>query len=156
VDDRVYETVYDESTIRNTFLIQKIEVKAEKLWVNAPKWTPSIWFKLLRKTEDGKFEEVPGADLLKVKSGQVIWKEVDKTDLLGNPYTFSVQEVDKEGKDYVPEDYKKEENGLKVTNTYTKTKDKLPSTGESSIGLLLFSGFAFLGSGSMLLRKKKK
>lgn len=38
----------------------------------------------------------------------------------------------------------------------TEPKEKLPSTGESSIGLLLFAGIVLLGIGFFLLRKKQR
>ncbi|NLY36641.1 MAG: Cna B-type domain-containing protein, partial [Tissierellia bacterium] len=132
VDDRVYETVYDESTIRNTFLIQKIEVKAEKLWVNGPSVYPTVWFKLYRNITGGAVEAVPtdqavikmlGNGILTVK-----WEHLDATDINGNPYTFSVKEVDSEGNDFTPVNYEKVEEGLTVTNTYVSPKTEVTGT----------------------------
>ncbi len=156
VDGRVYEVTKEGDTITNTFIVQKIDVKGQKIWIDAPKQTPDIWFKLYRSTEGGELEEVPQAEILKVKGGEALWKEIDKTDLEGNLYSFTVREVDKDGKDFVPKDYKKEEKGLVVRNIYTKPLEKLPSTGESSLGLLLFTGLVLVGSGSFLLRKKRR
>src|SRR5699024_9132748 len=48
---------------------------------------------------------------------EVRWEGVDAVDSDGNEYSYSVREVDEDGNDYTPLGYKKEENGLTITNT---------------------------------------
>jgi len=49
---------------------------------------------------------------------EVTWCGLYDKDEFGNPYIFTVREVDAEGNDWTPDNYTKVENGLNVTNTY--------------------------------------
>src|SRR5699024_8924000 len=69
--------------------------------------------------EDGPIEEVD-VDILELTNGttEVEWTGLEETDIDGNPYIFSVKEVDAEGNDFEPTNYSKTEDGLTVTNDY--------------------------------------
>ncbi|QWT17552.1 Cna B-type domain-containing protein [Collinsella sp. zg1085] len=112
----------DGLTVTNTYVVPTIEVKAIKTWVNGPATHPDVWFKLFRKVEGGQLEEVDTnkAPIKKLENGttEASWANLEKTDIEGRTYEYSVQEVDANGADFTPEHYIKTENGLKVTNTY--------------------------------------
>lgn len=78
-------------------------------------------------------------------------------DIDGNEYTFSVREVDQDGKDYVPDNYEKVETGLKVVNTYIEPvkPPKLPNTGIQQNYYQLL-GMAVVAGGLFILNKRKK
>ena len=65
-------------------------------------------------------EAVPGAEIKELANGatEVVWTGLDKADGDGNAYEFVVKEVNADGSDFVPENYTKTEEGLKVINTY--------------------------------------
>ena len=99
--------------VTNTY--QASTVTAKKVWTDDKSKHPTIWFKLYRQIGDGAPEAVPDAAIQKLESGttEVSWtvslKDKDE-------YNYSVKEVDENGKDFVPEGYKKTEKGLTVTN----------------------------------------
>ncbi|MDD2214140.1 MAG: Cna B-type domain-containing protein, partial [Oscillospiraceae bacterium] len=108
-------------TVTNSYVIPgDASAAATKLWAGGPTPHPTIWFKLYRQTADGTPEAVPGTELKELADGttEVSWIDLDATDAAGNPYSFSVKEVNAEGNDYTPENYVKTENGLTVTNRY--------------------------------------
>lgn len=104
---------------------EKTIVTATKEWVDGPSIRPTIWFKLYRNISGGAKEEVPGAEIKELSNGttEAIWKDIDKTNIKGQIYTFSVKEVDSNGDDFKPANYEKAENGLKVTNSYVSPTD---------------------------------
>ena len=98
-------------------------VEATKSWINAPETHPTTWFKLFRQTKEmAEAEAVPAeqAAVLTLENGTetVSWAGIKTHDKDGNPYTFSVREVDADGNDFTPLLYEKVENGLTVENTY--------------------------------------
>ncbi|MDD4368447.1 MAG: Cna B-type domain-containing protein, partial [Oscillospiraceae bacterium] len=108
-------------TVTNRYVIPTdAQATATKIWVDGPATHPTVWFKLYRQTADGAPEAVPGAELKALADGttEVSWTGLEATDAAGNPYSFSVKEVDADGLDYTPENYVKAENGLMVTNSY--------------------------------------
>ncbi|NLJ79228.1 MAG: Cna B-type domain-containing protein [Tissierellia bacterium] len=115
-----------ELMIENTKI--KTNVKGTKQWEDGPQEKPNTWFKLYRQIEDGNEEKVPGAGIKKLIDGatEVEWTDLDKTDINGNPYIFSIKEVDEKGNDFEPANYTKSEDGLTVTNKYI-----IPTNGEA-------------------------
>lgn len=93
-------------------------VTAEKVWNDTAKYRPTIWFKLYRNIAGGKVEEVPKAEIKRLENGvtEVSWENIVREDINKNRYIFSVREVDRDGRDFVPEGYEKIERGLVVTN----------------------------------------
>ena len=112
-------------TLINSYVIPRDSVTATKTWINGPQVHPEIWFKLYRSLEDEQTEEVPGAELKHLPDGttEVVWEDIELTDINGNAYTFRVKEVDALGDDYVPEHYEKTEDGLTVTNSFVPPVD---------------------------------
>lgn len=106
--------------------------KAIKVWVNGSIDRPTVWFKLFRQTGDGEVQPVPDAELKELSNNitEVVWTGLTKTDNRGNEYTFSVQEVNADGEDFVPENYEKSisEDGFTITNTYVIPKDTVTAT----------------------------
>jgi uncharacterized protein YnzC (UPF0291/DUF896 family) len=107
--------------------IKLSDVTAYKVWSGGPTPRPTVWFKLYRQISGGALEEVPVAEapIKELADGttSVIWNNLSETDDDGNPYTFSVKEVDATGNDFTPTGYTKSEQGLTVTNTYVIPKD---------------------------------
>lgn len=136
-----------------------VDITAHKAWDDTalgdtvnPIVHPTIYLKLYRTVGDAESEEVPGAALGRLENGVLdyTWKGLEKTDAEGDAYTYSVREVDEQGKDSVPTGYTKTESGLTVTNTAQspksstnnpdpntssdtteKTLDQIPETGDS-------------------------
>ncbi|WMJ76481.1 MULTISPECIES: SpaA isopeptide-forming pilin-related protein [unclassified Sedimentibacter] len=126
----VVDTAYDDNeenivpvTFENTK--EKIDVTGIKEWDGGPSPRPAVWFKLHRQLPGGELEEVPGTEIKKLENGttEVIWEALDKTNIDGVDYIYSVKEVDSEGNDFTPENYVKAENGLTVTNHYVSPTD---------------------------------
>lgn len=115
-----YQKVEDGLTVTNTYVIpRKGSAVATIQWINAPRDVPPVWFKLYRQVDGGEVEEVPDAILKQLNSTttNVVWLDLEQTDRMGNPYVFSVQEVNAYGLSFVPDGYEKAENGLTVVNT---------------------------------------
>ncbi|HGA4625608.1 TPA: fibronectin-bing protein SfbII [Streptococcus pyogenes] len=105
--------------------IAQKDITAKKIWVDAPKEKPIIYFKLYRQLPGEKEVAVDDAELKQINSeGQqeisVTWTNQLVTDEKGMAYIYSVKEVDKNGELLEPKDYIKKEDGLTVTNTYVK------------------------------------
>lgn len=113
--------------IANTYIQPKTEVTASKIWVNGSAVHPTVWFKLYRQAANSSKEEVPIAEapIKELVNGmeEVSWQNVTQTNKDGLAYTFSVKEVDANGKDLQLANYVKTENGLQVTNTYVSPMD---------------------------------
>lgn len=121
----------EEFTVTNTY--QKIDKEANKVWKGELKegeTRPIIWFKLYRKVEGGEDQEVQDQEVEKLENGttKVTWKDLDRFDENGNEYIYSVKEVNEDGEDFVPEGYKKSEDGLTVTNTKDTVVPPTPET----------------------------
>jgi len=116
-----YEKTEDGLTVTNKYKIPTAgEAEATKVWVNGSTPRPTVWFQLWRQIEGGTAVPVPDAEIKELADGTttVKWTGLEETDINGNPYIFSVREVDADGNDFVPENYEKTEDGLTVTNTY--------------------------------------
>lgn len=124
--------------------IEKIDITATKKWVGGPKDKPIIHLQLYRNGE--KFGAVVELDGVTTYT----WKDLLKYDDNGKAYVYTVKEP------VVPNYWKAtySEDGLTVTNTYTK--EELPSTGVGSNVGLLFTGLSSLMASLYLGRKKQK
>lgn len=114
----------DGNKITNTYVIPTTpegeDIKATKAWVDGPAEKPTIWLRLYRQIEGGTPEAVNDAAIVELANGdtEASWAKVELTDFDGNPYTFSVKEVDAEGNELKLDHYKTSYDGLTVTNTY--------------------------------------
>ncbi|HER5555436.1 TPA: fibronectin-bing protein SfbII [Streptococcus pyogenes] len=120
--------------------IAQKDITAKKIWVDAPKEKPIIYFKLYRQLPGEKEVSVDDAELKQINSeGQqeisVTWTNQLVTDEKGMAYIYSVKEVDKNGELLEPKDYIKKEDGLTVTNTYVK-----PTSGHYDIEVTFGNG----------------
>ncbi|MGI6687057.1 MAG: Cna B-type domain-containing protein [Christensenellales bacterium] len=117
-----YEKTIDDG---QHFKNEVIYTKATKTWVNGPDEHPTIWLQVHRQVGAGTPVPVPLASLKKLESGttEVQWRGLEQTDANGNPYIFSVREVNAEGQLWTPPNYTKEESSLNVTNTYVIPTD---------------------------------
>ncbi|HEU5912328.1 TPA: Cna B-type domain-containing protein [Streptococcus pneumoniae] len=126
-------------------------ITATKVWIDAPKEKPRIYFKLYRKLSGQKEDEVSEADVKEVKldnkdifneedkrkeTATVTWGNMPVTDAEGKIYEYTVKEVDEKGKSLELKDYIKKEEGLTVTNTYVK-----PTSGYDDIEMVIDGGF---------------
>lgn len=111
----------DGLTITNTYESPKEDITGRKVWEGGPK--PSIQLQLYRQVEDGVKEAV-GDPVTLEDEVEYTWKFQDKTDINGNVYIYTVEEIG------VPENYKKTEEGLTVTNTYVIPKTQVTGTKE--------------------------
>lgn len=117
-----------ETSIINEYIPPQEEVIASKVWENGPDLKPDVWFKLYRQITGGTIEEADDAEVIKLDGTQVIWQDIKQTDIDGNKYTFTVKEVNELGEEFEPENYKKLEEGLTVTNTYQIPKVVVKAT----------------------------
>ncbi|HES3067512.1 TPA: fibronectin-bing protein SfbII [Streptococcus pyogenes] len=120
--------------------IAQKDITAKKIWVDAPKEKPIIYFKLYRQLPGEKEVAVDDAELKQINSeGQqeisVTWTNQLVTDEKGMAYIYSVKEVDKNGELLETKDYIKKEDGLTVTNTYVK-----PTSGHYDIEVTFGNG----------------
>lgn len=103
---------------------------ATKEWVNGPSAKPTVYLKLYRSLDGGATtSEVPGAVIKELASGtnSATWTGLEKTDINGVLYTFSVKEVDKQGNVLTKLESSlgnyaiayDQNDAMKVTNTYT-------------------------------------
>ena len=126
-------------------------ITATKVWIDAPKEKPRIYFKLYRKLSGQKEDEVSEADVKEIKldnkdifneedkrkeTATVTWGNMSVTDAEGKIYEYTVKEVDEKGKSLELKDYIKKEEGLTVTNTYVK-----PTSGYDDIEMVIDGGF---------------
>ncbi len=127
VDNENYADAAIGWTITNRYQIPTDgEAEANKIWENGdPDSRPTVWFQLFRKIEGGTPEAVKDSNgnlLIKELNGitSVKWTGLEKTDINGNVYIFSVKEVDASGNDFTPANYFKSGEGtLTIKNTYT-------------------------------------
>lgn len=146
-----YTALVEGLTVTNTYVITKIDVTATKVWKGGSGTRPTIRLQLYR---DGVAYGSP-VDLVHPNTTYT-WKDLDKTDLYGKAYTYTVDEVD------VPANYSKSVVGLTITNTYvggTKPPE-VPYTGDASnallYGVLALSSLAGFGAVTVAKRRKKK
>ena len=121
--------------VENTYLNPQYpeNIIAYKKWVNVSNniTKPSVFFQLQRSIDGGEPYDVKeqrievGNVVNQYGLIEVIFGPQDETDEEGNPYTYSVKELDIDGNPFVSSDYETTVNGLYVLNTY-KTKDPDP------------------------------
>ncbi len=95
-------------TVTNTYVPPQTSITGTKIWVNGPTLKPTIQLQLFR---NGLAFGSP----VSLASGTTTytWNGLDTTDLIGNPYTYSVNEV------ATPNNYTRSNpDSLTVTNTY--------------------------------------
>ena len=118
-----YEIVVDPEyplDITNEFVQTQIELTVEKLWVNGSKDRDSIDVQLYKDGKEfGKPVTLNGKE-------ETQWthtfKDLDEYDLDGKKHVYTVDEVN------VPENYEKDVDGLKITNTYVIPKTSVTVT----------------------------
>ena len=109
-------------------------ITANKVWQNGPNDRPTVWFRLYRNIDGETPTPVDGAEIKKLDNGttKVEWSNLELYKELGNgktaKYIYSVKEVDRDGKSYVPVNYEKTEDGLTVTNSYVTPKIDITGT----------------------------
>ncbi len=138
-------------TVTNTYVDPlTVSAKATKKWVNTAGTHPTIWFKLYRQAGTAEPEAVPDAPITELPDGmtEVVWTGLPENDPAGQPYTYSVREVDAKGNRLQLENFQTEENGLMVINTYVKPVE-VPKTGSSATPLPVI-GWGLLLSGAAL------
>ncbi|MDO5688615.1 MAG: Cna B-type domain-containing protein [Tissierellia bacterium] len=91
-------------TVTNRYQIPKTSFTATKTWQGGPTEKPGIALELYRHTEDQQPAEAQKVDTQVLASGQssYTWNDLDKTDSMGNPYLYFVDEP------IVPAGYQKE------------------------------------------------
>jgi hypothetical protein len=111
-----YEKSVDSLTITNSYVSPKTTFTFNKVWVNGPVTKPAIQVQLYRN-------DIAFGEPIVLKNGQTsyTWTNLNLNDRHGNPYTYTVDEVD------VPENYSKtiSEDGLTITNTYVIPKTNI-------------------------------
>ena len=104
----------DKLTVTNKYKSPITEITGRKVWINGPKVKPTIELQLYR---NGEALGVP----VELKDGETeyTWTELDRTDINGVEYVYTLDEVK------VPSSYRKtiSENGLTITNRYTPPVD---------------------------------
>ncbi|AMC94129.1 hypothetical protein AOC36_09045 [Erysipelothrix larvae] len=97
--------------ITNTYVIPKIDITVEKMWVGGHTNRPEIQVQLYR-------DQVALGDPVTFSAGKVshTWSGMDETDTKGVKYTYTVDEVN------VPENYTKRVENFKIINTYVSPK----------------------------------
>lgn len=124
-----YTKLEEGLQVTNTYLSPLADVTATKEWVGGGINKPTIHFKLFRKIAEENPEEVAEVkEVPNVTPMEVTWEDLPTTDKYGNEYIYFVKEVDADGNDFTPENYRKVEEGLKVTNYYES-----PSNGEITV-----------------------
>ena len=109
-------------------------ITANKVWQNGPNDRPTVWFRLYRNIDGETPTPVDGAEIKKLDNSttKVEWSNLELYKELGNgktaKYIYSVKEVDRDGKSYVPVNYEKTEDGLTVTNSYVTPKIDITGT----------------------------
>lgn len=99
------------------------------VWEGGSVVRPTVYLKLLRKLgEDGALEPVPDAVIKTLVNGVtlVLWTDLQRTDINGKPFYYSVQQVDESGAELVLDRYTTTTNGTTVTNTFI-----VPKTGSA-------------------------
>ena len=120
------ENAYQKPQVPNNII-------AYKKWVNVPNniTKPNVFFQLQRNIDGEVPYDVEGQ---RIEVGNVVnqdgfievnFGEQDEKDEKGNPYTYSVRELDINGNPFDNLDYETTVDGLYVVNTY-KTKAPVP------------------------------
>ena len=146
-----YKKDLDGLVITNTYVSPLIDITAKKVWVGGPSVHPTIELQLLRNGD------ALGAPVtLENGSTSYTWTDLDKTDINGVDYVYTVDEVK------VPDNYVKVRNGLTITNTFVKIEKpkgtELPNAGVGNTGIQLAYLACALGAVLLVVdyRKRKK
>ena len=102
----------DGGTITNTFKVKTIDITGTKVWIDGPDVKPVVTLQLL---QDGV---AYGDPVILDGTNTYTWTDLPETDSKGNPYSYTLAEVD------VPENYEVSysDDGWTVTNTYIASK----------------------------------
>ena len=116
-----YKKTEDGLTVTNSYVIPKTDITGTKVWENGSK--PSVELQLFRdgKALDGD-EYTVSIDGSEATPWTHTWTGLDKTDINGKAYKYTVDEVK------VPDNYEKvvSEDGLTVTNKFVSPKTDIP------------------------------
>lgn len=108
-DNYIKTSKGDSQTVTNQYVIPKTEITGTKVWAGKNGVKPEIKIQLYR---DGEVLGTP----VTLQDGETshTWTELDKTDINGKVYKYTIDEVE------VPRNYRKtiSEDGLTITNTY--------------------------------------
>lgn len=107
-----YTSVVNGTTITNTYVVLKAEIKVTKIWSGGPATKPTVTIELLRNGKVIKKAE------LATGTTSYSFKDLDKTDKDGNDYTYTVREQKVNG-------YTSVVNGTSITNTYVVPKTEI-------------------------------
>ncbi|MDE8038656.1 Cna B-type domain-containing protein [Erysipelothrix rhusiopathiae] len=123
VDGGIIDTITDKThksfTVINTLKNEKTSFTAQKIWIGGPSIKPDVSLQLYR---DGSPYLTP--IILQNGNTEYTWDNLDKTDLEGNVYSYTVDELN------VPENYTKTINGTTITNTYLQKFEDIEVTKE--------------------------
>lgn len=118
-----YEASYDEKTytITNTFI--PVEVKVNKLWFNTDYITkPEVTIRLLRNGKEIKSVILDGiVDEIETKAYNATFKDLEKYDVEGNAYIYSVTEDNVVGS-FTQEVNKIDDYNFEAKNTFDATE----------------------------------
>lgn len=138
--------------VTNTFMMVKTDITATKKWVGGSDKKPVIQLQLYRDGEAfGDVVELDGVTTY-------TWKDLDKHSSEGKVYVYTVKET------VVPNNYKAtySEDGLTITNTWTKQEPPNTGMGSSTWMMLILStwmlslgGLLLIGGAAVFLRKKQ-
>lgn len=113
--------------VTNTYVPKKINFTGTKKWVNGTNFNSGLGVGVrptikLQLKQNGVNHSTP----VEIANGTTAhtWTDLDETDIYGNLYTYTVDEVD------VPDSYEKtfEQNGLVVVNTYKPAATEITVT----------------------------
>lgn len=116
--DKTVEFVGDGWLITNSYIIEKIDLKATKRWVNSDGAPLAIQLQMYRNGE--AYQETVA---LAAGDTTYTWVDLNKTDLHGNAYVYTIDEID------VPSGYVKDVDNETLTITNTRLSGMLPATG---------------------------
>lgn len=104
-----------ELEFKNMYLSPVSNITVRKIWIGGPDIKPSIDIQLLR---DGR----PYGEIVTLENGTVeyTWENLPENDLNGNPFNYSVEEID------VHEDYESSVDGFEITNRFIERIPAIP------------------------------
>jgi len=100
----------------NTYVPPVEDITGTKIWMGGPTPRPTIQLQLWRVIPEGVPEKVGDPVELPDGTSEYMWEDMPTTDMDGNLYTYSVEEV------VTGENYEKIEEGMEVTNEYVSPK----------------------------------
>ena len=116
-----YRKTENGFSVVNTYQIPYDYVaQARVVWEGGSLIRRTVYLKLYRRLgENGAIEEAPDAITKTLVNGVTVvqWENLQRTDIHGTAYTYSVRQVDDQGNDFIPPGYETSYDGLRVTNT---------------------------------------